>query len=195
MSDVHAQEKTLAELLSSPKRRKFVIAYCENGGKGTAAAEAAGFAVPDTEACRLLKDAKVLEAIEQHSGVMARVAGESKDTVLSRILNRARGNMQDYFRIRPILDEDGNDTGRFTEEMKLIGELTRDESARIKTFFWTAHGPKIELHDPSAADRDYARLTGMEPRENEALTPDDAASLLAAAFERMDASEAHAESA
>jgi hypothetical protein len=66
---------------------------------------------------------------------------------------------------------------------------------RIKSISWSQHGiSKIEFHDAAAADRDAARLMGLEPKENEALTPDDAASLLAAAFERMDASEANAES-
>jgi hypothetical protein len=192
--DVHEQEKSLAELLSSPKRRKFVIAYCENGGNGTAAAESAGFAVPDREASRLLRMDSVLQAIEQHSGIMARVAGISKDTVLDGFLNNSQANIRDYYRDVPILDEDGLPTGRSTVEMIPITELPREHAARIKSLTPTRYGYKIELHDANAARRDIARLTGMEPKENEALTPDDAASLLAAAFDRMEATEQNAES-
>lgn len=184
MSDSTANrgEKTLAELLRSPKRRKFVIAYCENGGNATAAAESAGFAVPNVEGCRLLKDASVVEAIEKHSKIVATVAGETKDTVLGRIINRANADIGDYF----LTTEDTQGV------LKSLDLLTKAQRQCIKKLSWNQHGPVLELHDPAQADRDLARLMGLEPRENEALTPDDAASLLAAAFERMDATEQNA---
>ena len=53
-------------------------------------------------------------------------------------------------------------------------------------YSFRGHGMKIELHDVAAADRDLARLMGLEPKEQEALSPEDAANLIAAAMERMD---------
>jgi hypothetical protein len=188
MSDA-LSELNLADLLSSPKRRRFAIAYAENGGNGTAAAEAAGFATPAQEAVRLLKDAKVNEAIARHAQVMANTAGESRDTVLARIINRARANVADIF-----VDDEHTRAEFHAAGIQHPKDLPIETQRCIKSISFNQNGvSKIEFYDSSAADRDLARLMGLEPKENEALTPDDAASLLAAAFDRMDASEQNAE--
>ena len=170
----------LAKLLRSPKRKKFVIAYCENGGNGTAAAESAGFEFPEQEAVRLLKDAKVIEAIEQYSGVVLAVAGETHNTILQRTINRAKSDIGDYFET----------TGDVTGALKPLHKLTKEQRQCIKKLSWNQHGPVLELHDPSAADAKLAEYMGMTKREDEALTADDAASLIAAAMDRMDAVDA-----
>lgn len=46
-----------------PKRRTFVLAFV-GGESATGAARAAGYGKPEQEGCRLLKDAKVVDAIE-----------------------------------------------------------------------------------------------------------------------------------
>lgn len=191
MSEKQTSEARLAELLKAPKRRRFVIAYVENGGNATAAAESAGYAVPNVEGARLLRDASVIEAIEAHTNCVQRVAGESRDTVLNRIRNRANANIQDFFREVPIVGDDGapvlvNGQALTTNELIPITQLPREVAACIKAVVPTAHGTKLELHDASAADRDLARLMGLEPKEQEALSADDAAQLIAAALDRMD---------
>lgn len=192
-------EKSLADLLSSPKRRLFVIAYVENGGKITAAAESAGFAHPASQGSRLLKDSKVQEAIARYTTICARVAGETKSTILDRMRNRATFDPRDFFFMREVTqnvgtEEEPEERTVLVETLRKINELTKEQAQCIKKVTWNAQGfPSIEFHDPAAADRDLARLMGLEPKENEALTPDEAASLLAAAFDRMDASEERAE--
>lgn len=181
MSDKQTSEARLIQLLRSPKRRKFAIAYVENGGKPTEAAETAGFAAPREEGYRLLRDAAVQEAIEVHANIVGRVSGETRETVLDRIRNRAQANMKDYFRRVQVGDSDV-----FTDELIPISELPRNAAARIKSLTPTNNGTKIELHDVAAADRDLARLMGLEPKEQENLTAEDAASLIAAALDRMD---------
>ena len=188
-TDSAKSEERLASLLRSPKRRKFVIAYVENGGNATSAAEVAGFAVPNVEGCRLLKDASVVEAIERHANIVSNVAGESRDTVLARIRNRANVDPRDYFEIHETASE--NAEGEITitrhETLKNVTSLTKAQAQCIKKITWNTQGfPSIEFHDPSAADRDLARLMGLEPKENEVLSPEDAANLIAAAMGRMD---------
>lgn len=46
------------------RRRKFCEAYAANGGNATKAAELAGFRKPEPEGSRLLRNAKVLSALE-----------------------------------------------------------------------------------------------------------------------------------
>lgn len=184
-------ELALADLLTSPKRRRFVINYVENGGKGTPAAEAAGFASPSVEQNRLLKDDNVRKAIAVHSKIVAAVAGESRDTVLGRIRNRANVDPGDYYKEEPLRDAHGeiivrNGETPIFQELKRMSELTKEQRQCIKKITLNQHGYTFELHDATAADRDLARLMGLEPKEQEALSPEDAANLIAAALDRMD---------
>ncbi len=184
---VNKAELNLADLLSTPKRRKFVIAYVENGGNGTAAAEVAGLGAPAQAASRMLKDVKVQEAIARHTSIVANVAGESRDTVINRILNRANCDPRDFFKLVTVTRGSGDSEREVEiEELMRITDLTREQAMCVKKFSWTAHGPSIEFYDASAADRDLARLMGLEPREDANLSPDDAAQLIAAALDRMD---------
>jgi hypothetical protein len=173
---VTTAEARLIDLLRSPKRRMFVIGYVENGGNATAAAEAAGFAFPAVEGSRLLRDAKIIEGIASHSVIVSSVAGESKNTIIARTMNRANVNPQDYF--------------DFTEDtagtLKPLNQLTKRQAQCIKKISWNQNGPVVEWHDPAVADRDLATLMGLNAKEDTALTADDAASLIAAALDRMD---------
>lgn len=190
---LNEDEASLADILSAPKRRKFVIAYVDNGGNGTQAALTAGYPEKSaaSQASRMLKDEKVRRAILRYSQSKAAVAGENRDTILERMINRARFDIRDYFETVPITDEHGNprlgagNIPLVTEELKPISNLTREQAARIKKLSWNQHGPVLEFHDPAAADRDLANLLGYSRREDENLTPEDAASLIAASMERM----------
>ena len=190
-SGKHTTEARLSELLTTPKRRKFVIAYVENGGNATAAAEVAGLASPAQQGSRLLTDDKIIEAIEVHANIVANVAGESRDTILARIRNRANADPGDYWKTVPLRDREGapillNGDAVLHETLKRMDELTKPQRQCIKKITLTNNGTSIEFHDPAAADRDLARLMGLEPKEGEALSPEDAAMLISAALGRMD---------
>jgi hypothetical protein len=187
-------EASLADILSAPKRRKFVIAYVDNGGNGTQAALSSGYPEKSaaSQASRMLKDEKVQRAIRRYSQCKAAVAGENRDTILDRMINRARFDIRDYFETVPILDQNGQhrlgagNIPLVTEELKPMNQLTREQAARIKKLSWNQHGPVIEFHDPAAADRDLANLLGYTKEDDSSLTAEDAAALIAASLAKMD---------
>lgn len=186
-------DDVLNELLSSPKRRRFAIAFAENGGNGTKAAETAGFAFPAQEACRLLKFAEVRAAIESHCAVLRSNANESRETILDREANWARSNIKDYFERVPIVNAEGEQrinphTGQpmFTEEMKPLSSLTDEQAKRIKKLSWNREGPVLELHDPMRANRNLAEYAGMLKQKVSDMTPVEAASAIHDALKDMD---------
>lgn len=187
-------EASLVELLRSPKRRKFVLYYVDNGGNATQAALSAGYSEKSAhvEGSRLLRDDKVRAAIRRYSQATAAVAGENRNTILDRMINRARFDIRDYFETVPIVDEHGNprlgagNIPLVTEELKPISNLTREQAARIKKLSWNQHGPVLEFHDPAAADRDLANLLGYTKEDDSSLTAEDAAALIAASLAKMD---------
>lgn len=186
-------EARLVELLSSPKRRRFVLHYVDNGGNATQAAISAGYSEKSAhvEGSRLLKDDKVQRAIQIYVQAKANVAGENKDTILARIINRAQFDLRDYFITVPIVDEHGNQrlardgVPLVTEELKPLNQLTQAQAARIKKLSWNQHGPVIEFHDPAAADRDLASLMGYVKEDHSSLTAEEAAALIAASLAKM----------
>jgi hypothetical protein len=187
-------EARLAEILTAPKQRRFVIAYVDNGGNGTQAAISAGYSERSaaSTASRMLKDAKIQAAIVAYSRKKAVVAGENKETILSRMVNRANLDVRDYFVVVPVVDDQGQPVlgaggiPLATEEMKRFNDLTPEQGARIKKLSWNQHGPVLEFHDPSQADRDIAQLMGYNKTEGASLDAEDAAQLIAAALDRMD---------
>ena len=191
MSDTQKIELELAELLTSVRRRRFVIAYVENGFNGTAAAEKAGFKRAAQSASDCLKSRDVQEAIKQYSAMCARNAGESRETIIDREVNWASGDIRDFFRKVPVLADDGTPAADqfgneiFTEELVPITEWTKAQAQRVKKISWNRNGPVLELHDPMRANRNLAEYEGMLQKEDALLAPEDAASLIAAAMERM----------
>ena len=174
-------EERLASLLRSPKRRKFVIHYVENGGNATRAAEAAGYATPNVEGARLLRDDSVVQAIEKHANVVANVQGENRDTILNRMIGRANIDAADIWLDNAETRAEFNAAG-----LKHPADLDVGLRRAIKSISFTAHGPKVEFYPADAADRDLANLLGLLKRDDERLGADDAAMLIAAAMERMD---------
>lgn len=176
-----SSEARLAELLRSPKRRRFAIAYAENGGNGTQAGEAAGFAHPREEAYRLLQDDAVREAIAVHTNIMCRVAGETRETVFARMIDRANADPCDIW-----LDNEETRAEFTAAGLKHPADMPRGLRKSIKSISFTQHGPKVDFYPADAADRDIANLMSLFAKEDTALTADDAASLIAAALDRMD---------
>lgn len=187
-------EARLSEILTTPMQVKFCIAYVENGGHGTRAAITAGYAEKNAAqaASRLLKEDKIQKGVRTYAKAVAKVAGENKETILARTINRAQLDVRDYFIIVPLIGEDGRPVigaggmPLATEEMKRLSDLTTEEAQRVKKLSWNQAGPVIEFHDPAIADRDLANLLGYTKNDDARLGAEDAAALIAAAMEAMD---------
>jgi hypothetical protein len=102
-------------------------------------------------------------------------------------------NIQDYFRLVPILNNDGEPAidpitrqPRFTEEMIPVSSLEPHVARRIKKLSWNREGPVLELHDPGRANRHLAEYAGMLKQKVSDMTPVEAASLIHEALKEMD---------
>lgn len=167
---------SLADLLTYPMQRKFAIAYAENGGLGTKAAETAGYAHPAQEQVRLLKLPNVQEAIRRHTAILLRNANESRETILAREANWAEADIGDYF----------HETGDMRGALKDLSQLTKLQRQRIKKLSWNRNGPVLELHDPGRANRHLAEYAGMLKQKVSDMTPVEAASAIHDALKAMD---------
>lgn len=182
----------LSEALTSIKQRKFVMFYVENGGNGTSAAEAAGYAAPSTAQYDCLKSKKVQEQIKRYAALCTRNSGESRETIIAREVTWATSDIRNFFYKRPLLNNDGtpstNEAGEplATDEMKSILDWTKEEAACVKKISWNRNGPVLELHDPMRANRNLAEYNGLTQKDDAALGADDAAALIAAAMGRME---------
>ncbi len=104
------------------KRRKlFIEAYCTNGGNGTEAAKAAGFAPKSAEctASRLLRDAKVSEAVEARRAEVLAKAQEKTQLTADEVLASLARDIR--FDPAKLYDESG--------ALKAIHEM--DEDTRL----------------------------------------------------------------
>jgi hypothetical protein len=169
-----------------------VMFYVENGGNGTAAAEAAGYGAPATAQYDCLKNPKIKEQIKRYAALCTRNAGESRETIIGREVNWAKAKINDYFNDVPLIAADGSPvldaSGQpaTTTEMKPMSEWTDDQARRVKKISWNRNGPVLELHDPMRANRNLAEYNGLTQKEDQALGAEDAANLIAAALDRMD---------
>lgn len=185
-------ELAMAEALTSIKQRKFVMFYVENGGNGTAAAEAAGYSAAAASANDCLKNSTILEWIEKYAALCTRNAGESRETIIHREVQWASADIRGFFTKVPIISDDGepatDNAGNeiFTEELIPITDWTREQAACVKKISWNRNGPVLELHDPMRANRNLAEYNGLTAKEDQALSADDAANLIGAAMARMD---------
>lgn len=191
----NAQNKILidlAEALSSIKQRKFVMFYVENGGNGTAAAEAAGYGAAAQSAIDCLKNPKIKEQIAKYAALCTRNAAESRETIIGREVNWTKGDVTDYFNDVPVRMDDGSpvmDASGMpvtTTELKPMNEWTKDQASRVKKISWNRNGVVLELHDPMRANRNLAEYNGLTAKEDQALGAEDAAQLIGAAMARMD---------
>jgi phage terminase small subunit len=166
------------DLTNAPLRARFALEYAKNGGNATQAALAAGYSENSAaqQGSAVLKDDRVQAAIRRHQNALAAVAGESRDTVLAREINWAQANIKDYFIT-------ATDT---VAVLKPLEQLTDDQARCIKKLSWNQHGPVLELHDQGRANRNLAEYLGLTQKEGNDLTPEDAASLIAAAMDAME---------
>jgi hypothetical protein len=175
-------EIDLVELLKSPKRRRFVVLYVENGGNGTAAAESAGFAMPAQEAVRLLKDVNVKKAVERYARIVCSNVGETRDTVINRERIWASHDIGRVF-----IDTPESRAEFAAQGIKHPSQLDEDTRRCIKKISFSQHGiASIEFYDAGRANRALAEYLGMTKQEDQALGAEDAANLIAAAMGRMD---------
>lgn len=185
-------ELAMAEALTSIKQRKFVQYYVENGGKGTAAAEAAGYGAPAASANDNLKNSTVLEWIERYAALCTRNSGESRETIIGREVNWASVDPGEFYVSVAVLGNDGtpilDPSGQpvTTLEVKPMCELTKAQRQCIKKLANNRHGVVLEFHDPMRANRNLAEYNGLTQKEDQALSADDAANLIGAAMARMD---------
>lgn len=175
------------DLSFAPLRARFALEYAKNGGNATQAAIAAGYSENSAaqQGSAVLKDDRVQAAIKRHLNALAAVGGESRDTVLAREINWAQADIRDYFTA----------TGDAVAILKPLGQLTDNEARRIKKLSWNQYGPVLELHDPGRANRNLAEYLGLTQKEGNDLTPQDAASLIAAALDAMEETDGAASTA
>lgn len=131
------------------RRRVFVEAFAANGGNGTRAAETAGFKSPEVESCRLLKDARVLKAIEtlrEDTTNKAIATREQRQEFWTRVMLGEEG---------PIDPETGKPTPhKMADRLKaseLLGKSQADFLERVE------HSVNGELADRILAARKRAR--------------------------------------
>jgi phage terminase small subunit len=138
------------------RRRVFVDAYLETGGRGrwngTAAARVAGYAKPAEEAHRLLRNAQIREAIEERLAEYRLRANE----VLARIEEQALGSMADFVSLKK------NDAGQVVgvtldlRKARRLGKLHL-----VKKLKEGEHGLEVELYSSQAALELLARAHGL----------------------------------
>ena len=175
-------EIDLADLLKSPKRRRFCILYVENGGNGTAAAEAAGFAAPAQEAVRLLKDVNIKKTIDRYARVVCSNVGETRDTVIRRESIWASHDIGRVF-----IDTPESRAEFAAQGIKHPAAMDEETRRCIKKISFNQHGiASIEFYDAGRANRALAEYLGMTKQEDQSLSAEDAATLISAALGRMD---------
>ena len=127
------------------KRRKLFIEEYLECWNGTEAARRAGYAHPGVQACRLLKDARIQQAINDRLAEKCM----SADEVLLRLADMARSDIGDLVLIR----EDGS----WTVDWKTV----KGKTHVIKKAYDTKHGLSFELYDAQAALEKIGRAHGI----------------------------------
>lgn len=156
------------------RQRRFAYQVIATGDK-MKAAEFVG--IDEATADDWLKNAAVLAAIDHDTRAAVAVAGETRETILARLINIANGDLTEYFV-----------PGSGWQQLKDLDELTPEQRKRIKKVEWTQHGPRIELHDPVRVTIQIAEMTGYFTSVAEDEKPEDLASKLrelADAFEQV----------
>lgn len=127
------------------KRRKLFIEEYLECWNGSEAARRAGYAHPGVEACRLLKNAEIQEAINDRLAEKCM----SADEVLLRLADMARGDIRDFV----LVGEKGSWT--------IDWETVKGKTHIIKKAYDTKHGLSFELYDAQAALEKIGRAHGI----------------------------------
>jgi len=117
----------------SDKQRAFIETYATNGFNATAAAREAGYAHPSKFAYRLVRNAKIREAIEIRFKERIMTAEE----VLARLTEQARGDIGNY------LDDEGNVD---FEQLKADGK-----AHLVKSISDSKYGKRVEFYSSQRA--------------------------------------------
>lgn len=170
-----AEERRLAEIEQatnvvsglSSMQRTFLVRYLLHGN-ATKAAEEAGYAYPNKQGPRLLKNEKIREAIDEFFHAQEMSAKE----VVARLSKQARGSMENFLRF-PV-NEHGEDIWGIEPHLDLRKAMRRNQLDQIKKFKqkktsridqdgvetvdeWT----EIELYDAQNAQSLIARINGL----------------------------------
>lgn len=138
------------------RRRLFIEEYleCWNGSE---AARRAGYAHAGVQACRLLKNAKIQEAINDRLAEKCM----SADEVLTRLAKMARGDIADLVLVR--------DDGSWTIDW----ETAEGKTHLIKSVRDTKHGLIFEIYDAQAALEKIGRAHGLFKQIHEVASKQD----------------------
>lgn len=132
-----------------PKQRVFVEGFLRTWCAAQAARDA-GYAHPDRQGPRLLRNVEVQAAIEAR----IKEAAMQADEVLARLSEQAEAKIGDFLKVKKVplikngvvlLDTDGQPI--WVETWEINFEMVQARGHLIKSITQTRYGPKIEMHD------------------------------------------------
>ncbi len=144
-------------------------AYFAAGGKAKSNESA------DAIVARMLGDAKVRPFLSSMKAATVSEAIMSREEAMERLTKAARITITDIaeFGERQVgEDDDGQPIKETVWRIKNSDELTPEAAAAIKSVTATKFGPKLELHDPHAAIKQLADMSGWQaPSKHELSGP------------------------
>ena len=144
-----------------PKQKIFVEAYLTTWS-GAEAARRAGYAHPDRQGYRLLRNIEIQEAVKQRMNEVAMDA----DEVLARLSEQARVSIADFV-CEEVVDTateihgDGEIVKIPVYGVGLNWNAIQQRGHLVKSMKQSAAGPAIELHDAQAALLAMAKRHGL----------------------------------
>jgi phage terminase small subunit len=166
-SDANQQMRQALVTLDDPREERFVTLYVDNPN-GTQAAIAAGYAPNSAHvtASRLLKRAKIKEAIARRNAELMVELDFTPQRIVREIAKIAGGNMADFVSI----DDEGNPhidlSGVKRRQLAAVGAVEGPivEEGRVMK------APKIRMHDKLKALDMLAKMAKLYPAERTELT-------------------------
>jgi len=155
-------EETLSVISTlSGLQRRFLVEYLSaEKPNATAAAERVGYATPNKQGPRLLKNPKIREAIDEYFHAYEMSARE----VIARLSDQARGSLGDFLDIGEDYEPTLN-LGKARREGKLhllkkfkqkkVTYINKDDEETVTEWI------EVELHDPQAALVHVGRYHGL----------------------------------
>lgn len=133
----------------TPQQRKFARAYVENGGNGTHAALAAGYAKSGaaTQASRLLKRANVIQYISEIEQPALEKAQVTMERIVAELAKIAFANMKDFITI--------NADGQAYID---LSDATEDQLAALQSFEVVELPPHTLTKNGVEFERDVLRV-------------------------------------
>lgn len=162
-------------------------AYVAAGGtaKGSKSQEAV--------ASRMLANVKVRAYYEHLIKGVEQGSIMTKEESLERLSAMARVSFDDFFSFKDITvtDDDGEKHQQTVFQMKKMEDIPTYAKASIKSITFTRAGPKIELHDAIAAQKQIAVMTGTNaPSKHEVAGVNGGAIGLASSVEQPEIAQA-----